>query len=95
MAGSKRSTLDLEDALHERIVVARAIFDCAKVLTALERSPQPESSNGEAVTGAGMADGHTMRDDSLPDLLAFGTRLIDQIAADVDQLAKEARHATR
>lgn len=91
MAGNKGNakTLDLVDSITRDVAAARAIMDAAKVLTALERA-LAKAVDGSHVTGEGYADGHTLRDDTLPALLAHGVDLLNQIEDQSNALSQTA-----
>ncbi len=69
--------LNAQDSLSMDLTAAAAICDAAKVLTALERA-QADAKNGSLSTGEGYADGHVLRDKSLPDMLYHAVQLIER-----------------
>jgi hypothetical protein len=59
--------VDRQDLIDEKLVAATAIIDCVRVLTALERSE------------SGFADGHRIRDKSMPVALAHAMELLGEV----------------
>ena len=68
--------LDERDFIETNLSSARAIIDCVRVLTALERT---QRSDGDVVTGGGYAAGYIARDNSIPLALTHAITLIDQV----------------
>lgn len=93
MATANRSSndrmVDLVDAMDSDLTAARAIMDAAKILTALERA-QAKPVGGALQTGEGFADGHTLRDDTLPALLAHGVDLLNRVEKQSAAVSKVA-----
>src|SRR5687768_3816184 len=97
MADTRRyssKVCDLSDSIFRDVAAARAIMDAAKVLTALERV-RAKSLDGCLQTGEGMADGHALRDDTLPTLLAHGVELLNRIEAQTEAMSKAAQAPLR
>ncbi len=63
---------------HALLEVVTALLDCAAVLAALERTTECQPEGGMS-TGAGFADGHQVRDASLPILLLHARDLVEQV----------------
>ena len=68
-----------------------AILDCARVLSALERMRSRMDPETGMISGEGSADGHLIRDDSLPDLLYHGTKLLDKLRKRSSEVLREVR----
>ena len=85
----EKDILDHFDDLTSNVGAAKAILDAAKVLTAL-RSARADAQEGCGATGEGWANGFTLRDDTLPTMLAHAVGLLDTVSVKVDLISEAA-----
>jgi hypothetical protein len=83
---------NLFDAAYEQTKAACAIVDAARVLCALERSPEHHDTNtGHNIkTGGGFAHGCTLSDGTLPAILSHARGLIEISLNDFDVIREMA-----
>lgn len=84
---TKAEILDEQDSIETNLSSARAILDCVRVLTALERTQRSDDS---AITGGGYAAGYIARDTSVPLALTHAMALIDQAHKTANQICRTA-----
>jgi hypothetical protein len=63
-----------EDQIYENLGSALAIIDCVRVLSALDRSTV---CSDDLASGDGFANGHKVRDSSMPNALQHAMTLIE------------------
>lgn len=82
-AAETESDLDRADRVHANLRAVQAIIDAACVLSALERTEERTDQIG-MTTGGGWAGGHTICDDTLPDMLHHARRLAESVEHDFE-----------
>lgn len=84
--------LDRADRVHSNLRAVQAIIDAACILSALERTEERTGRTGMA-NGAGWANGHIVRNDTLPDMLHHARKLAENVEDDFQSMCAESKPA--